>query len=219
LLGEVALDRRGELGVQGAREHLRELLDHDHLQAAGGQGFGHLQADVPGADDDRCRSRRELADGVGEGERLRHGVQHVDAVLGSQPVEAGDRGAAGVRPGRQEQPVVAERAGPPIVRERQGPLGHLETGDPMVEHQSDAESLEIITATVGEVAPVRHLSGHVVGNTADAEVRVCVGDQQADLHAWIELEAAPGSLDPGIASPDDRYVHLRGLRRSVRRWR
>ena len=77
----------------------------------------------------------------------------------------------------------------------------------MVEHQRDAELLQVSGSAVGETPPVRYVTGDVVGDAADAEVRVSVGNQQADSNLAVELEAAPGGLDPGVASPDDRYVH------------
>ena len=51
--GELGVDEGAELRVDGG-QHLGQLLDLGDGQAPGGQRVGHLQADVPGADDDRA---------------------------------------------------------------------------------------------------------------------------------------------------------------------
>jgi hypothetical protein len=68
------------------------LLDQGDRQAAGGEGLGHLQADVATADDDG----RAGASGQGlvEGEGVAHGVQHLDP----GQVQAVDRGLIGTPP-------------------------------------------------------------------------------------------------------------------------
>jgi len=46
-------DVLGRLGVQGPGHHLLESLQHADPQSPSHQGFGHLQADVSGPDDER----------------------------------------------------------------------------------------------------------------------------------------------------------------------
>jgi hypothetical protein len=53
---ELVGDERPEFSVEGG-EHLGELLDLGDLDPSGDEGFGHLQADVAGADDDRLGDR------------------------------------------------------------------------------------------------------------------------------------------------------------------
>ena len=52
---QLGADEGAELRVDGG-QYLGELLDLGDGQAAGGQGLGHLQADVAGADDHRADS-------------------------------------------------------------------------------------------------------------------------------------------------------------------
>ena len=77
------------------------------MQAAGGEGVGHLQADVPRADDDRggwCL----VFKGAHDGERVTHRVQQVHAVIRAQGVQAADRGADRDRASADDQLVVGE---------------------------------------------------------------------------------------------------------------
>jgi hypothetical protein len=55
-------------------QYLGQLLHLGDPQAADGQGVGHFQADVSGADDDRA-GRRSLLQGGHDGERVAHRVQ------------------------------------------------------------------------------------------------------------------------------------------------
>jgi hypothetical protein len=64
-------------------QHLGQLFHLGDLQAADGQGVGHLQADVPGADDDRA-GRRGLFQGAHDGEGVAHRVQQVHPVAGPE---------------------------------------------------------------------------------------------------------------------------------------
>ena len=53
---ELGVDERAEFGVDGG-EHLGELLELGDGESAGGERFGHLEADVAGADDHRALDR------------------------------------------------------------------------------------------------------------------------------------------------------------------
>ena len=61
---EFGVDERAEFGIDGG-ENLGELLDLGDGEAAGGEAFGHLEADVTGADDhgslDAGRSRVRIS--------------------------------------------------------------------------------------------------------------------------------------------------------------
>ena len=52
--GEFGVDQGAEFGVDGGQD-LGQHLDLGDGDAAGGESFGHLQADVAGADDERGR--------------------------------------------------------------------------------------------------------------------------------------------------------------------
>ena len=86
---ELGVDEGAEFGVDGG-QHLGELFDLCDGESACGRGFGHLEADVAGADDDRSLDRLSL-ERAHQRERVAHRVQQVDAVLGPEPVEAVDR--------------------------------------------------------------------------------------------------------------------------------
>ena len=88
--GQFGVDQRAQLRVDGG-QHLGQLLHLGHLEPADGQRVGHLQADVPGADDDRA-GRRGLLQGPHDGEGVAHRVQQVHPVAGAEGVQ--------VRPGR-----------------------------------------------------------------------------------------------------------------------
>ena len=59
------------------------------MNAAGGEGFRHLQADVAGADDDRGGGVA-LLQGVHDGEGVAHRVQQVHPVGGAERVGAAE---------------------------------------------------------------------------------------------------------------------------------
>jgi hypothetical protein len=125
--GQLVGDQRGQGRVDGG-EHLSQLLHDGDVQATGGKGFGHLQAEVAGADDERrCGPAVQVR---GEGERVAHGVQQVHPVGGAEPVEAGDGWADRYRTGADDQPVVGQVVDAPIrpshghhPRDRVDPLG------------------------------------------------------------------------------------------------
>ena len=57
---------------------------------------------------------------------------------------------------------------------------------------SQAGRLEVGAGAVGQVAPVGDLAGDVVGDAADGEVGVGVGDHQGDLDGRVEFAGAQG---------------------------
>jgi hypothetical protein len=116
---ELIVDEGAELGIDGGQD-LGELFDLGDLESAGGERFGHLQADVAGADDDRAIDVVAL-EGVHEREGVAHGVQKVHPVAGPERVKPGDRGAHGDGTGAHDKSVVAQRVGcvlRPVVRTR-----------------------------------------------------------------------------------------------------
>ena len=108
--GQFGVDQRAELGVDGG-QYLGELFHLGDGQPADGQGVGHFQADVPGADDDRA-GRGGLLQGVHDGEGVAHRVQQVHPVgraQGARPGQAADRGPDRDRAGADDELVVAEQ--------------------------------------------------------------------------------------------------------------
>ena len=61
---------------------------------------------------------------------------------------------------------------------------------------------------VGEVAPARDLTGDVVGDAADGEVRVGVRYHDGHLRAGIYFAGAQRCADPGVAAADRNDVHV-----------
>ena len=97
---QLGADEGAELRVDGG-QHLGELLGLGDGQAPGGQGLGHLQADVPGADDHR-RLRVGFLQGAHDGERVVHRVQQVHPVRRAERVQSRDRRAGGDRAGADD---------------------------------------------------------------------------------------------------------------------
>jgi hypothetical protein len=86
--GQLGVDEGTEFWVEG-REHFGAALQLGDLNAADGESFGHFEADVAGADDDRG-ARGALVEVAVEGEGVAHRVENVDAVVGAKFVETGD---------------------------------------------------------------------------------------------------------------------------------
>ena len=169
-LASSSATRRAEVGVDGG-QHLRKLLDHRDDQAAGAEGFGHLQPDVAGAHDDR---RPWLSiQGLRQRERVGHRVQDVHTLGRTELVEAGDRRPDRHGPGADDELVVGDQlVGSVCGRslERSGPRRVHGAGG-RVEPQLQAGRLQVAACAVGQVAPVGHVTRDVVRDAADGEVR------------------------------------------------
>ena len=103
---EFGVHQGAEFGVDGG-QHLGEHLDLGDRDAAGGEAFGHLQADVAGADDERGRGL-DPVDAGGQGEGVAHRVQQVHAVVGAEGVQAVDRRPDRHGAGADDQLVVVD---------------------------------------------------------------------------------------------------------------
>jgi len=114
-------------------------------------------------------------------------VQQVDAALGPERVRAGqsrDRGADRDGTGADDERVVIERFDGAVGgREGDGVAVSVDAACDRVESQSHSGGFEVRGGAVGEVAPVRHLAGDVVGDAADREVGVRVGEDDRELAA------------------------------------
>ena len=101
------MDEPAERRVDGG-QHLGQLFHLDDVQAAGGEGVGHLQADIPGTDDHRA-GRAGLLERAHQRERVAHRVQQVHPVGGAQDVrivQAADGRPDRHRASADDEPVV-----------------------------------------------------------------------------------------------------------------
>jgi hypothetical protein len=158
--GQFGTDQRTEFGVDGG-QHLGQLFHLGDLQAAAGQGVGHFQADVPGADDDRA-GRGGLFQGPQDGEGVVHRVQQVHPVAGAEgvgPGQAADRGPDRDGTGADDELVVAEQflaaAGGGDQELAAGDVDALGGG---VQPQPHPGCFQVGDGAVGQVAPVGDLT-------------------------------------------------------------
>ncbi len=191
-------------------KYLGQLLHLDDRQPAKDQGVGHLQADVTGADDDRA-GRFGLFEGAHDGKGVAHRVEQVHAVIGANSARAGqaaDRGPDRDRSRADDQLVVGEQfLGAVGGGDEQLAGGDVDPACRGVQPQVHPGGFQVGDRPVGEVAPVGHLPGDVVGDAADREVRVGVRDNHADLGAGVELAGPERSADARIAAADRYEVH------------
>ena len=211
--GQFGVDQRAQLRVHGG-QHLGELFHLGNLEPADGQGVGHFQADVPGADDDRA-GRGGLLQGGHDGEGVAHRVQQVHPVGGAQGTRAGqaaDRGPDRDRAGADEELVVAEQflaaAGG---GDQELAAGHVDAPGGGAGPQPHPGGFQVGEGAVGQVAPVGDLTGEVVGDAADGEVRVGVRQDHGDVGGRVQLAGPQGGADPGVAAADHDQVHGRLL--------
>lgn len=214
---EFGMDEGTEFGVEGG-QYLGGGLDLGDVDAAGGEAFGHLQADVAGADN-QGGARLQLLEGVAQGEGVAHGVQQVDAVGGAEGVESGDRGTHGPGAGADHQRVVVDQGGGVVGSDGLELTGvDVDAGGARVEQQVQARGLQVGAGAVCQVVPVSDLAGDVVGDPADGEVRVGVGHHDGDLGRRVEFAGTQPRGDAGIAAADAHNVHgdvLSGRRASA----
>ena len=207
--GQFGMHQGAQLGVDGG-QHLGQLFHLGDLQAADGQGVGHLQADVPGADDDRGAGRG-LLQGLHDGEGVAHRVQQVHPIGGAQGTRTGqaaDRGPDRDRAGTDDQLVVAEQfllaAGG---GDQELAAGHVDAPGSGIQPQPHSRGFQVGEAAVGQVAPVSDLTGEVVGDAADREVRVGVFQDHRDIGGRVQLAGPQGRADPRVAAADHDQVH------------
>jgi hypothetical protein len=164
------LDLGGEVGVEGGWQDLPQPLQHRDPEPAGAQRLGHLHADVAGAHDHHLPG---LAAGqaVGERQGVADGVQAVDPFGGAEPAQPPDRRLGRQRSGGDHEPVVAEPAG------AAGPVqavdllgGRVDAHRAVLQPQVQPGRGEVGPGAVGQVVPVGHLTGDVVGDPADGVV-------------------------------------------------
>ena len=130
------------------------------------------------------------------------------AVIGAESVQAADRGPDRDRAGADDQLVVGEQflmaAG---AGDEELAAADVDPAGGGVQPQAHPGGLQVGGGAVGQVAPVRHLAGDVVGDAADREVREGVRDDHADLGAGVELAGPQRGAYPGVAAADHDQVH------------
>ena len=198
-----------QFGVHGG-QHLGQHLHLADLQAPQGQTVGHLQTHVAGPHDQGA-GRGALLQGPLQGEGVAHGVQQVHPVGWAQSVgsvQPGDGRSDRQGAGAHHQPVIGQSLLAAVGVAQPDPMvGHVDAGHRGVQPEAHAGGLQIGVAAVGQVAPVGHLPGDVVGDAADGEVRVGVGHHHRHLHGGVELSGSQGGRDAGVGSADGDNVH------------
>src|SRR5262249_53550484 len=76
-----------------------------------------------------------------------------------------------------------------------------------VQPQPHPGGFQVRCRAVGQVAPVRHLTGDVVGDAADGEVRVGIRGDHGDVGAWVQFPGARRGADPCVAAADHDQLH------------
>jgi hypothetical protein len=138
-----------------------------------------------------------------EGEGVAHGVQHVHAIQ----VEAVDRGADRDRACPDDQSVIAQLPLAALAGH-----GHLfarwvDRSGGVVQQQLDAGVFQVAGGAVGQVVPVGHVAGQVVGQPTDGEVGKGIGHDHGGLDRRVELAGTEGGRDPGVAPADHHQPH------------
>ena len=195
-------DQRGHLDFEGRQDVLGEL-DEVGLKAAMREGFGGLDADEPGAEDDGSRAR-----GLAQGEGIVDRAQGVHA----RGVEAVDRGPAREGSRGEDQVVVGERVG--LASLRVGDLDAVRAGvdrrDLGVDAHVEVErSLEGLRGVEEELGGVFDLAADVVREPAVREGHVPAALQHDDLGALVAPAQTRHRAHATRDSSDDYYSHVR----------
>ena len=192
------------------REHLGALLELSDRQPTGDERFGHLQADVAGSDDD-CPRRRLLLERLHDREGVAHRVEKMHAVVRTETL--GSAKTLELRPyrdgaGPDHERVVRQHLLSPSRTAEQDPVaGDVDPVGNGVETERDTRRLELADRPVCKRSPVGHLAGDVVGDAADGEVGVAVGDDHRHLGGPVELQRTKRRADPRVAAADRYEVH------------
>ena len=206
---QLGAHQRSQLGIHGG-EHLGQHFYLADFQAAHGKSVGHFQSDIAGSHDQGA-GRGAPLQGLLQGEGVTHGVQQVDPVGRTQgvgSVQAGDRRPDRPGAGADHQPVVRQGLVPAVgMAQPDTMLGHIDPGDRRVQAEAHAGILQLGGAAVGQVAPVGHLSGDVVRDATDGEIRVGVGHHHRHRGVGVELPGSQGGRDARVRSADGNNVH------------
>ena len=178
-------------------------LDEVGLEASLREGFGGLDADEAGAEDDRSRSR-----GLAQGESVVDRAQGVHA----RGVEAVDRGPAREGTRGEDQVVVGECVG--LAGLRVGDLdamcSRVDRDDLGVDAHIEVErSLEGVRGVEEELGGVFDLAADVVRESAVREGHVLAALQHDDLGALVAPAQACRRAHATRDSSDDYNSHVR----------
>ena len=195
-------DQRGHLDLEGRQDVLGEL-DEVGLEASLCEGFGGLDTDESGAEDDGARAR-----GLAQGEGVVDRAQGVHA----RRVEAVNRRPAREGPRGENQVVVGERVG--LARLRVGHLDAVGSGierrDLGVDAYVEVERrLERLRGVEEEFGGVFDLAADVVREPAVREGHVLAAFQHDDLGALVAPTQARRRAHATGDSSDDYYSHMR----------
>lgn len=127
-----------------------------------------------------------------------HTIFRAEGVRSSQAV---DRWAGADGAGAHDQRVVGQfggRAGG--VEDVEGVLRDVDRRGAGVGEHAHAGGGQVVGGAVRQIGPVRHFPGDVVGDAADGEVGVGVGDDHSDLGAGVEFTDAQRGADSGVAA-------------------
>ena len=199
---QLAGDQRGHLDFEG-RQDVFGKLDEVGFEASLCEGFGGLDADEPGAEDDGSRAR-----GLAQGEGVVDRAQGVYA----RGVEAVDRRPAGEGSRGEDQVVVGERVG--LAGLRVGDLDGVRAGvdrrdlgvDAYVEVECRLEQLRGVEEELGGVGD---LAADVVREPAVREGHESAALQDDDLGTLVAPAQARRRAHATGDSSDDYDSHMR----------
>ena len=195
-------DQRGHLDLEG-RQDVLGILDEVGLEASLRKGFGGLDADEAGAEDDGSRSRG-LTQGEGVVDRAQgvyaRGVEAVDG----RPAREGSWG--------EDQVVVGERVSLAglSVRDLDAAGARVDRRDLGVDAHVQVEcGLEGLRGVKEELGGVLDLTADVVREPAVRERHVPTALQHDDLGALVAPAQACRCAHATRDSSDDNYSHVR----------
>ena len=195
-------DQRGHLDFEG-RQDMLGILDEVGLEASMREGFGGLDADEPGTQDNGVRAR-----GLAQGEGI------VDRAQGVHPrrVEAVDWGQAREAARGEDQVIIGERVGLAglSVSDLDAVRAGVDRRDLGVDAHVEVErSLEGLRGVEEELGGVFDLAADVVQEPAVREGHVFAALQHDDLGALVAPAQARRRAHTTGDPSDDDYSHVR----------
>ena len=215
MAADLFFDEGGQGFVEVGHDPGEQFGDHD-ADAPLGEGLGHLQADVAGADHEGPPD----APGVQQppqGHGVLQGPHREDVGV----TEAGDGRHGRRTAGGHDEPVVGETGGAPVLDVVHDPGGGIEAGGLGVEAQVDPPPLPEVPRRVGqEVLGPFHQAGQVIGDAAHPVGGVAGRLQDDDLQ--VGVHAAGGGRGRHARRPaaddDQSTVHRHSFAVGARRY-
>ena len=182
------------------RQNRWRAASHGDMQAAMYQSVYHFKADVSRADDDGGLGL-VLFQKAMHGEAVSHGVEGEYA----RQIDTFDPGPDGPGTRADEQLVVRQiTAAAVCAAYRYGPAKGINAFCRVVWHQLNAGKL----GAMRQGTPVRSLATQEERQSANAVIRVFVGEHKRDFACRIEFMRAQSRADAGIATTDDKEAHV-----------